>query len=193
MAPKLTTEEAVKKGPLLTRLGMWKTWFPVSDHNFFGANIWQPAKIIDGTVLFPGQRFEWWSAIGPREHQHAASGRAGSSPATTPSRPAPSAAGCARARRRCSTPRCAPACRWARARITSTTSTAIRSGLDATVSKMPGGGGQTMSFTNDMKHPIVIRTLPLHRGRPGLGPVRDLGHPRRPDGEPLAVRPCRAW
>ena len=65
VAPKLTTEEAVKKGPLLTRLGMWKTWFPVSDHNFFGANIWQPAKIIDGTVLFPGQRFEWWSAIGP--------------------------------------------------------------------------------------------------------------------------------
>ena len=62
-------------------------------------------------------------------------------------------------------------------------------GLDATVSKMAGGGGQTMSFTNDMKHPIVIRSYPLHRGRPGLGPVRDLGHPRRPDREPLeAVR-----
>ena len=51
--PKLTTEEAVKKGPLMTRLGTWKTWFPVSDHNFFGANIWRPAQIIDGTVLLP--------------------------------------------------------------------------------------------------------------------------------------------
>src|SRR5262249_23964736 len=63
--PKVTTAEAVKKGPLLTRLGTWKTWFPISDHNFFGANIWRPAQIIDGTVLYPGQRFEWWSRIGP--------------------------------------------------------------------------------------------------------------------------------
>ena len=49
----------------MTQLGAWKTWFPISDHNFFGANIWQPAKFIDGTVLAPGQTFEWWSAIGP--------------------------------------------------------------------------------------------------------------------------------
>jgi len=49
----------------MTRLGMWKTWFPVSERNYFGANIWLPARIIDGTVLYPGQRFEWWSRIGP--------------------------------------------------------------------------------------------------------------------------------
>ena len=65
IAPKLTTAEAVKKGPLMHRLGVWKTWFPISDRNSFGANIWLPAKFIDGTVLRPGQRFEWWSAIGP--------------------------------------------------------------------------------------------------------------------------------
>ncbi|HEY6570312.1 MAG TPA: peptidoglycan binding domain-containing protein, partial [Candidatus Limnocylindrales bacterium] len=63
--PKVTTEEAQKKGPLMQRLGMWKTWFPVSERNFFGANIWLPARIIDKTVLYPGQRFEWWSALGP--------------------------------------------------------------------------------------------------------------------------------
>ena len=35
----------------MTRLGTWKTWFPVSERNYFGANIWLPAQIIDGTVL----------------------------------------------------------------------------------------------------------------------------------------------
>ena len=43
-------------------------------------------------------------------------------------------------------------------------------GLDATVSKMPGGGGQTMSFTNDMKHPIAIRTYRYTAG--GIGWVQ---------------------
>ena len=64
--PKVTTAAAQK-----SRRSPWsgsapgETWFPISDHNFFGANIWQPAKFIDGTVLAPGQTFEWWSAIGP--------------------------------------------------------------------------------------------------------------------------------
>ena len=43
-------------------------------------------------------------------------------------------------------------------------------GLDATVSKLAGGGGQTMSFTNDMKHPVVIRGIRYTAG--GLGWVR---------------------
>ena len=63
--PKLTTEEATKKAPLMTRLGSWQTYFPISERNYFGANIWLPAQIINGTVLKPGQRFEWWSGLGP--------------------------------------------------------------------------------------------------------------------------------
>ena len=189
VAPKLTTEEAVKKGPLMSMLGTWKTWFPVSDHNFFGANIWQPAKIIDGTVLYPGQRFEWWSAVGPGHDQHAGSVPAGSSRATTRSRPAPSAAACARARRRCSTPRCAPGLQMGARSNHKYYIYRYPLGLDATVSKTPGGGGQTMSFTNDMKHPIVIRSYRYTAGGRGLGPVRDLGHPGWPQGQPLeAVR-----
>ena len=54
VAPKFTTEQAVKRGPLMEALGTWKTWFPVSERNYFGANIWRPAEIIDGTVLMPG-------------------------------------------------------------------------------------------------------------------------------------------
>jgi vancomycin resistance protein YoaR len=51
VAPKVTTAMAMQKGPLMVRLGTWKTWFPISERNYWGANIWQPAKIIDGTVL----------------------------------------------------------------------------------------------------------------------------------------------
>ncbi len=64
-APKLTTEQATKKAPLMKRLGSWQTYFPISERNHFGANIWLPAQIINGTVLKPGQRFEWWSGLGP--------------------------------------------------------------------------------------------------------------------------------
>jgi vancomycin resistance protein YoaR len=40
-------------------------------------------------------------------------------------------------------------------------------GLDATVSKTRGGGGQTMTFTNDMANPIVIRTFRYRAGGRG--------------------------
>ena len=51
-------------------------------------------------------------------------------------------------------------------------------GLDATVSS-----AQTMSFTNDMKTPILIRGVKIRGRRRGLRPVRDLGHRRRADGQ----------
>ena len=129
--PKLTTEEATKKAPLMTRLGSWQTYFPISERNYFGANIWLPAQIINGTVLKPGQRFEWWSGLGPVTRR-AGSASVASSPATTRIRPARWAAGCARLRRRCSMPRSAPGSRLARATTTATTSRAIPLGLDAT-------------------------------------------------------------
>ena len=167
--PKLTTEQAIKKGPLLTRLGMWKTWFPVSDHNFFGANIWQPAKNLDGMVLFPGQRFEWWSAIGP------VSSSTGFGPggfiAGDHTEPTGALGG----------GMCSSSTTLFNAAMRAGLQMGARSnhkyyipryplGLDATVSKMPGGGGQTMSFTNDMKHPIAIRTFRYTAG--GIGWVQ---------------------
>jgi vancomycin resistance protein YoaR len=63
--PELTTEEATKKAPLMSRLATWTTYFPIGERNFWGANIWLPAQIINGTVLQPGQQFEWWRALGP--------------------------------------------------------------------------------------------------------------------------------
>jgi vancomycin resistance protein YoaR len=63
--PKLTTEDAQKVAPLMVRLSVWTTYFPISDHNFYGANIWLPAQFINGTVLAPGQTFDWWTVVGP--------------------------------------------------------------------------------------------------------------------------------
>jgi vancomycin resistance protein YoaR len=157
VAPKLTTEQAGAKGPVMSMLGSWKTWFPISDHNFFGANIWQPAKIIDGMVLKPGQRFEWWSAIGP------VSPARGFGPggfiAGDHTEPTGALGG----------GMCSSSTTLFNAALRAGLEIDARSnhkyyiyryplGLDATVSKTPGGGSQTMSFTNDMRTPIVIRT-----------------------------------
>ena len=159
----------MKKGPLMQQLGMWKTWFPVSDHNFFGANIWQPAKIIDGTVLYPGQRFEWWSAIGPVTPSRGFG--PGGFIAGDHTEPTGALGG----------GMCSSSTTLFNAALRAGLQMGARSnhkyyiyryplGLDATVSKIAGGGGQTMSFTNDMKHPIVIRSYRYTAG--GLGWVR---------------------
>jgi vancomycin resistance protein YoaR len=167
--PKLTTAEAVKKGPLMVMLGSWKTWFPVSERNYWGANIWQPAKIIDGKVLMPGQRFEWWSAIGP---VNSATGFGpGGFIAGNHTEPTGALGG----------GMCSSSTTLFNAALRAGLKMGARDnhkyyiyryplGLDATVSKTRGGGGQTMSFTNDMKTPIVIRSFRYTAG--GKGWVR---------------------
>jgi vancomycin resistance protein YoaR len=167
--PKLTTEEATKKGPLFSLLGSWKTWFPISERNYFGANIWQPAAIIDGTVLYPGQRFEWWSALGPVTSSRGFG--PGGFIAGNHTEPTGAFGG----------GMCSSSTTLFNAALRAGLQMGARSnhkyyinryplGLDATVSKLAGGGGQTMSFTNDMKHPIVIRGIRYTAG--GLGWVR---------------------
>ena len=158
LAPKLSTAEAAKHGPVMSKLGSWKTWFPVSERNFFGANIWLPARIIDGTVLRPGQRFEWWSALGPVT---AARGFGpGGFIAGDHTEPTGALGG----------GMCSSSTTLFNAALRAGLQMGARSnhryyitryplGLDATVSKSAGGGGQTMSFTNDMKNPIVIRSF----------------------------------
>jgi vancomycin resistance protein YoaR len=155
--PKLTTEEAAKTAPVMSRLGSWKTWFPVSERNYFGANIWLPARIIDGTVLRPGQTFEWWRAIGPVTPSRGFG--PGGFIAGNHTEPTGALGG----------GMCSSSTTLFNAALRAGLKMGARSnhkyyidryplGLDATVSKMPGGGGQTVTFTNDMKHPIVIRT-----------------------------------
>ncbi len=168
VTPKLTTEAATQKAPLMVRLGSWKTWFPISDHNYYGANIWQPARIIDGTVLMPGQTFEWWSAIGPVTTARGFG--PGGYIAGDHTDPTGALGG-----GMCSS-------------STTLFNAALRAGLqmgsrvnhqyyiyryplglDATVSRS-SRGTRTMTFTNDLKHPIVIRTYRYTSG--GRGWVR---------------------
>jgi vancomycin resistance protein YoaR len=166
VAPKLTTEQAAKTAPVMQMLGTWKTWFPVNDHNFFGANIWIPAKIIDGTVLRPGQRFEWWSAVGPVTPSRGFG--PGGFIAGNHTEPTGALGG----------GMCSSSTTLFNAALRAGLQMGARSnhkyyiyryplGLDATVSKTRGGGSQTMSFTNDMKNPVVIRTLRYRAGGRG--------------------------
>lgn len=65
IAPKITNQEAAEVAPQMKVLGSWRTWFPISERNFYGANIWRPAQLINGTVIPPGGKFDWWRAILP--------------------------------------------------------------------------------------------------------------------------------
>lgn len=157
IAPKLTTEVATRKGPLMTRLGSWKTWFPVDDHNFYGANIWTPARIIDGTVLNPGQTFEWWSAIGPVTTAR------GYGPGGYIAGDHTDPTGALGGGMCSSSTTLFNAAMRAGLRMGSRVNHQYYIyryplGLDATVSKS-SRGTRTMSFTNDMRHPVVIRTF----------------------------------
>ena len=48
VAPKLSTEQAKKKAPLVLLMGSWSTYYTPSAHNGFAANISIPARRLDG-------------------------------------------------------------------------------------------------------------------------------------------------
>lgn len=62
--PDLTTGEATRKAPLVSLLGTWTTYYGVSAHNGFSANITVPARKLDGVVVQPGAVFDFWRALG---------------------------------------------------------------------------------------------------------------------------------
>jgi vancomycin resistance protein YoaR len=64
LAPKLTAAEAAKKAPLMVKVGGWTTYYQVSAHNGFGANITVPTRVLNGTVVQPGAVFDFWDALG---------------------------------------------------------------------------------------------------------------------------------
>jgi vancomycin resistance protein YoaR len=182
VAPKLTTTEAKQSAPLMTKLGSWTTYFPISDHNYYGANIWIPARMINGTVLQPGQTFEWWRAVGP------VSPARGFGPGgfirgdhTDPTG--------ALGGGMCSS-------------STTLFNAALRAGLrmgtrfnhkyyipryplglDATVWIIPGARA-TITFTNDMKHPILIRGIRTRSGNAGYVTYEIWG---TPDGRKVSI------
>jgi len=154
--PELTTAEATQTAPLMKPISEWTTYFPIGIKNGQGANIWIPARDIDGYVVMPGAWFDFWEAIGPvtREHGYVDGGAI----INGKTEPQGALAGGI-----CST-------------STTLFNAALRAGLemgarrnhyyyidryplglDATVFQSSSGSVQTMSFRNDTEYPILIR------------------------------------
>ena len=150
--PKLTTEEAKKAAPLMKRISTWTTFFYSGPSNGYSANIFIPARKINGHVLAPGAVFEFWRVIGvPTRAQGY---REGGVIRDGRSWPTGALAGGI-----CST-------------STTLFNAAARAGLAIRardnhayyISRYPLGldatvflGSQTVSFRNDTKYPILIR------------------------------------
>ena len=180
--PKLTTAEARKTAPVMTRLGKWKTYFPIGDHNYYGANIWRPAEIIDGTILSPGETFDWWQAIWPVTTARGFG--PGGYIAGNHTEPTGALGG----------GMCSSSTTLFNAAMRAGLQMGARSnhkyyigryplGLDATVS-ISAGGRQTMSFTNDTDHKILIRGIKIRRGSAGYVRYEIWGIP---DGRTVSI------
>ena len=141
----------------MKKISQWTTYFPITEKNGFGANIWIPARLINGYVVAPRRDVR---LLGRRRAGHPGQGlHATAAPSSTagPSRRARSPAASAPA-------------------ATTLFNAALRAGyemgarrnhyyyidryplgLDATVFISGSGSTQTMSFTNDTDYPVLIR------------------------------------
>lgn len=162
VAPDFTYEQAQALAPRVERLSSWRTNFVSGPMNYYGANIAIPTTKIHGTVLAPGEVFDYWDVVGyPSEDEGYGPGGAIIRGRTVPDG--------ALAGGICSS-------------STTIFNAALRAGLkmgarrnhyyyisrypvglDATVWISGGGARQTMRFTNDMDYPILIRGI----NRPG--------------------------
>ena len=150
--PDLTTGEATRKAPLVSLLGTWTTYYGVSAHNGFSANITVPARKLDGVVVQPGAVFDFWRSLG--EVSFRTGYRLGGAIVGGHSVEGKALAGgiCA-----ASTTLFNAAARGGLEILTRSPHwyyiTRYPLGLDATVS-----GSQTMRFRNDTAHPILIKS-----------------------------------
>lgn len=165
-APSLTTAEATAVISRMTKISTWTTYFPISERNHFGANIWIPALDIDGYVVGPGDTFDFWKAVGPVTRAHGYGDGGAIINGKTEPQGALAGGICS-----CST---------------TLFNAALRAGfemharrnhfyyidrypigLDATVFKSGSGSVQTMSFTNDTPYPVLIRGYKIKSGSRG--------------------------
>ena len=164
--PRLSDAEAASTAPRMQLISEWTTVFVTGISNNNGANIWIPARDIDGFVLAPGELFDFWKAIGTvsRERGYGDGG------AIINGRSEPTGA---LAGGICST-------------STTLFNAAVRAGLemgarknhyyyisryplglDATVYVSGSGSTQTMSFRNDTDYPVLIRGYGWRSGTNG--------------------------
>jgi vancomycin resistance protein YoaR len=63
-APKLTTAKAKAFAPKMRVISSYKVFYWPIINNHFGGNIEAPATKIDGTVVPPGGKFDFWKVVG---------------------------------------------------------------------------------------------------------------------------------
>jgi vancomycin resistance protein YoaR len=164
--PTLTTKEAEAARPKMKKISEWTTYFPINDHNGYGANIWLPALAIDGTVVGPGETFDFWDAVG--EVSTATGYRRGGAIINGKTEPQGALAGgiCS-----CSTTLFNAALRagfeMGARRNHYYYIDRYPLGLDATVFISASGSKQTMSWTNDTDYPVLIRGYKIRKGSSG--------------------------
>jgi vancomycin resistance protein YoaR len=167
--PALTTAEAKAARPKMRKISRWTTPFPISDRNGFGANIWIPARLINGYVVAPRATFDFWDAVGPVTR--AKGYKSGGAIINGRTEPQGALAGgiCS-----CSTTLFNAALRagyeMGARRNHYYYIDRYPIGLDATVFISASGSKQTVSFTNDTDYPVLIRGYGFRNG--GTGYVR---------------------
>ncbi len=166
LEPALTTAEAAKARSKMRRISSWTTFFPIGEKNGFGANIWIPARLINGYVVAPGATFDFWNAVGPVTR--AKGYKSGGAIINGRTEPQGALAGgiCS-----CSTTLFNAAARagyeMGARRNHYYYIDRYPVGLDATVFISASGSKQTMSFTNDTDYPLLIRGLGYRQGSAG--------------------------
>ncbi|HEY7828599.1 MAG TPA: peptidoglycan binding domain-containing protein, partial [Candidatus Limnocylindrales bacterium] len=63
-APSLSTAAATSAAPQMKAISSWTTYYAPGAHNGNSANITIPAMAIDGTVVAPGAKFDFWKSVG---------------------------------------------------------------------------------------------------------------------------------
>ena len=164
--PKLPTDLATSSAPRMRVVGQWTTWFPVWIGNGYGANIWVPAKLLNGYVVPPGDTFDFWKVIGnPTAAQGFTQGNAIIDGRTSIT--GAFAGGICS----CSTTLFNAALR-AGLKMGSRQNhfyfiNRYPTGLDATV-WISNGAKQSMSFTNDTPYPLLIQGINTRSGGKGF-------------------------
>jgi vancomycin resistance protein YoaR len=164
--PSLTTEEAVAVKSKMRKISEWTTYFPITEKNGFGANIWIPALTIDGYVVGPREDFSFWKAVGPVSR--AKGYKQGGAIINGRTEPQGALAGgiCS-----CSTTLFNAALRagfeMGSRRNHYYYIDRYPLGLDATVFISGSGSVQDMTWTNDTDYPVLIRGYKIRNGNQG--------------------------
>jgi vancomycin resistance protein YoaR len=62
--PNLSTAAATSAAPQMRAISSWTTYYAPGAHNGNSANITVPGMAIDGTIVAPGAKFDFWKSVG---------------------------------------------------------------------------------------------------------------------------------